>query len=198
MTEPAAAKSAKAALREVAFGRRDLLDAAARAAASARIADRAMAIIADQRPGVVAAYLPIRSECDPRDIIARVHAASVEIVLPRVADSQTLEFRRYRPGDPLVAGALGTQSPLPDQAILDPDLVILPLVGFDRTGMRLGHGRGYYDRAIAALAARGVRPTLVGIGFAAQEVEAIPAEPHDARLDWIVTENEARDLRRKK
>ncbi len=91
---------------------------------------------------------------------------------------------------------LGTQAPLPDQAILDPDLVILPLVGFDRTGVRLGHGRGYYDRAIAALAARGVRPTLVGIGFAAQEVEAIPAEPHDARLDWIVTENEALDLRR--
>jgi 5-formyltetrahydrofolate cyclo-ligase len=70
-----------------------------------------------------------------------------------------------------------------------------PVVAFDRTGTRLGHGKGHYDRALAGLAARGLRPQIVGIAFAAQEVEVIPAEPHDVRLDWIVTERETLDMR---
>ncbi len=70
----------------------------------------------------------------------------------------------------------------------------MPMVAFDRSGTRLGHGKGHYDRALAKLAARGIRPKLVGIAFAAQEVEVIPAEPHDVRLDWIVTENETLEM----
>jgi 5-formyltetrahydrofolate cyclo-ligase len=70
------------------------------------------------------------------------------------------------------------------------------MIAFDRSGTRLGHGRGFYDRAIAVLHARGVRPVLVGVAFAAQEVADIPAEPHDVRMDIIVTERETLAFRK--
>ena len=66
---------------------------------------------------------------------------------------------------------------------------VVPVVGFDRAGTRLGYGKGHYDRTIAALRARGRRPPLIGIAFSVQEVDTIPHEPHDVRLDLIVTEN---------
>lgn len=180
----------KAALRALALARRDQLGALARAAASDAIAARVVAIVAAERPRVMAAYLPIRSECDCRPIIAGALAQAIDVVLPVVIDPVTLVFRRYEPGAPLAAGGFGTLAPMPDQPILDPELVIVPLVAFDRAGTRLGHGKGHYDRALAKLRARGAGPKLVGIAFAAQEVAAIPAEAHDVRLDWIVTENE--------
>ncbi len=182
--------SAKAALRSSALGRRDRLGARQRAAASARIAERVMAIIGTEVPGVMAAYLPIRSECDCRSVIDAVQARGGVIVLPAVSDPQTIVFRRYEAGMPLAAGGFGTLAPTPDQPILDPELVIVPVVAFDRSGSQLGHGRGFYDRAVERLRARGIRPKLIGVAFATQEVAAIPAEPHDARLDWIVTEKE--------
>jgi 5-formyltetrahydrofolate cyclo-ligase len=191
------AKSAKAALRATARARRDRLEAPARAEASVRIAARVMAIVGAEKPNIVAAYLPIRSECDPRPVIERAAALGIAVVLPAVVDPLTLVFRRYAPDAPLADGGFGTLAPAPDAPILDPELVIVPLVAFDRTGARLGHGKGHYDRALAGLATRGVRPKLVGVAFAAQEVGAIPAEPHDVRLDWIVTEDETLDLRHK-
>ena len=181
---------AKAALRAEALARRERLSALERADASARIAERVMAIVAAETPRIVAAYLPIRSECDCRPIIERAQGLGIAVVLPVLVDPVTLVFRRFEPGAPLAAGGFGTLAPTPDRPVLDPELVVMPMVAFDRSGSRLGHGKGHYDRALAKLAARGVAPRLVGIAFAAQEVETIPAEPHDVRLDWIVTENE--------
>jgi 5-formyltetrahydrofolate cyclo-ligase len=176
------------------LGRRDALGVLQRANASRRIAESVMAIVVAAKPAVMAAYLPIRSECDCRPIIEGARALSIVVVLPAVVDPVTLVFRRYQPGVPLAAGGHGTLAPTPDQPILEPDLVIVPVVAFDRTGARLGHGRGFYDRALAGMKARGLRPTLVGVAFATQEVETIPAEPHDARLDWVVTEKETLDV----
>ena len=105
-------------------------------------------------------------------------------------------FRRYRVGDALIKGGLGTRAPSVSAPIVEPDVVVVPLVGFDRTGARLGHGRGFYDRAIAAIHASGRRPPLVGFAFSVQEVRRIPHEPHDIRLDWIVTETETLDFTR--
>jgi 5-formyltetrahydrofolate cyclo-ligase len=180
----------KAALRAVAMARRNALAAAERAAASVAIDERVMAIVIAEKPRTLSAYLPIRSECDCRQIIAEAQAMSITVVLPVLTDPVTLVFRRYEPGAPLDDGGFGTLAPLSDQPIVDPDLVIVPLVAFDRSGSRLGHGKGHYDRALAKLAARGVKPKVVGVAFATQEVETIPAEAHDIRLDWIVTENE--------
>jgi 5-formyltetrahydrofolate cyclo-ligase len=88
-------------------------------------------------------------------------------------------------------------SPPPGAPIAEPDLILVPLVAFDRRGHRLGYGRGYYDRAIAAARANGRRVPLVGLAFAVQEVELIPAEPHDVRLDWVVTERDTFEFRSK-
>ncbi len=190
-----AAHPAKADIRAEVLARRDRLTAPARAAAAEAIARRALAIVAAVGPRLVAAYLPIRSECDSRPIIERLAASGMALALPAVVDSSTIVFRRYAPGAPLTASGFGTLAPPPDQPVVDPELIIIPLVAFDRTGTRLGHGRGHYDRALARLAARGLRPRLVGIAFAVQEVEVIPGEPHDVRLDWIVTEKETLDMR---
>jgi 5-formyltetrahydrofolate cyclo-ligase len=114
----------------------------------------------------------------------------MEIVLPATTSPTTMVFRRHAAGAPLAAGGFGTLAPPPDQPVRDPDLIVMPLVAFDRSGARLGHGRGFYDRVLADLHARGVTPMLVGIAFSVQEVRAIPAEAHDVPLDRIVTEAE--------
>jgi len=196
MNRPAAAPPAKAAPRGEARARRDRLDPAARAAASAAIGERAIAIVAGARPASLAAYLPIRSECDPGAVIAWAARNRIVTALPAVVDATTIVFRRYRPGDPLVAGGFGTLAPASDAPILDPEAIVAPVIAFDRSGARLGHGRGFYDRAIAAMRARDLDPLVIGVAFSVQEVANIPVDPHDVHLDWIVTENETLDVRR--
>jgi 5-formyltetrahydrofolate cyclo-ligase len=180
----------KAALRAEALARRDTLTTAERENGSRFIAERAIAIISDVQPAVIAAYMPIWSEVDPAPIVTWAHEQRIAVVLPAVTEGTSMAFRLYRPGDELEVHRFGTRAPGSGALVLDPDLVISPLIAFDRTGTRLGHGLGYYDRSIAALAARRKHPRLVGVAFSVQEVPAIPAEPHDARMDWIVTERE--------
>ena len=183
----------KPALRAMAMGRRDSLPPAERARASLAIADRAGALLGELRPRVVAGYLPIRSEVDVRPLLEAARAAGAIIALPAILDSTTIRFRRYGPEGRLVLNRFGTLAPDEDAPEVVPDLVILPMVGFDRTGARLGHGKGFYDRLLGNWPGR--RPALLGIAFAAQEVPAIPREAHDLRLDWAVTERETLDFR---
>jgi 5-formyltetrahydrofolate cyclo-ligase len=176
------------------MARRDAVMPETRAAGSLAIADRCWPIIAATGPRSLAAYLPIRSEADPEPIMAKARAAGIEIALPAVTNPTTMVFRRYRLGDPLIAGGLGTRAPSVTAPVVEPDLLLVPVVGFDRSGVRLGHGGGFYDRALAVIHARGRRPPLVGLAFSVQEVPRIPHEPHDIRLDWIVTETETLDF----
>jgi 5-formyltetrahydrofolate cyclo-ligase len=185
----------KAALRATVRLRRDNLDAEARRVASERIAERAIALLDRLRPHVLAGYGAIRSEVDPAAILAWAHDRGVTCVLPVVGDATTLVFRHYAAGDPLAAGAFGTRGPHDDAPELDPDVLLVPLIAFDRLGNRLGHGGGFYDRGVARLRAAGHQPVLVGLAFATQEAPSIPAEAHDIRLDWIVTEIETLDVR---
>ncbi len=98
-----------------------------------------------------------------------------------------LRFRTWRPGDPVRPGVLGTSEPSPDAAALIPDLVLVPLLAFDRQRHRLGFGAGFYDRTLASLRANG--PVLaVGVAFAAQEVPAVPIDSWDEPLDLVLTE----------
>jgi 5-formyltetrahydrofolate cyclo-ligase len=180
----------KPLLRAEALARRDRLTTAERAEYSRTIAEGAVVIAEAAAPGVLSAYFPIWSEVDPGAIVAWAHGQGIDVALPAVDDAVNLSFRRYDAGDDLVNGRFGTLAPPASAEILEPDLVISPLNAFDRSGMRLGHGRGFYDRAIAALRARGKRPLLVGVAFSVQEVAAIPAEEHDVAMDWIVTERE--------
>jgi 5-formyltetrahydrofolate cyclo-ligase len=185
----------KAGLRAAALARRDLLTTAERERASAAIVAQAIALIEEAGPKTLAAYLPIRTEVDPRPIIVWAFRNGIAVALPAVIDPTTIVFRRHRETDVLEDGHFGTLHPSASAEIVHPDLVISPMIAFDRRGRRLGHGRGFYDRAVARLQAEGHRPLLVGVAFAVQEVEMIPAEGHDVYMDWVVTENEMIDFR---
>jgi 5-formyltetrahydrofolate cyclo-ligase len=182
--------ASKAAFRAAALARRDALTATERAIASAFIARGVEAVLRQTRPQSIGIYRAYGSEADTMGIIAAAEAGGMAVALPAMVDADLVRFRSYRSGDPLVPDALAILAPADSTTVIDPELLIVPVTAFDRSGARLGKGRGVYDRAIAASRARGVQPRLVGIAFSVQESPAIPVEPHDIRLDWIVTETE--------
>jgi 5-formyltetrahydrofolate cyclo-ligase len=139
----------------------------------------------------VAGYLPLGDEADPRSILRWLRGAGHPIALPRIVRSRApLAFRLWDADGVLEDGPFGTLQPPEEAPALVPEVLILPLLAFDRRGFRLGYGGGYYDRTLAALRTeRAV--TAVGLAFAAQEVPSVPHDRHDQPLDWIVTEREA-------
>ncbi|HVY20995.1 MAG TPA: 5-formyltetrahydrofolate cyclo-ligase [Bauldia sp.] len=196
MTAPPAAIVSKDTLRAEAMARRDTITAADRADASAAIAERVTSLAAVAGARSIGAYLPIWSEVETRDILDWAFARDIEVALPAVIDAMTFVYRRWQKGDALLTGRFGTRAPGDDAQVLAPDVIITPMVAFDRRGTRLGHGRGYYDRAVAGMRAGGHEPLLVGVAFAAQEVADIPSEPHDIGMHFIVTERETLALRK--
>ncbi|AYG60320.1 5-formyltetrahydrofolate cyclo-ligase [Rhizobium jaguaris] len=144
----------------------------------------------DLQPGeVVSGFLPIRSEVDIRPLMARLRERGARLCVPVILDKRTIVFRELVPGAPLVSSGFGTAGPGPEAAVLDPQIMLVPLSAFDSTGHRIGYGAGYYDRAIDQLHQKGLNPRLIGIAFDCQEVPSVPAEPHDVRLDAILTES---------
>jgi 5-formyltetrahydrofolate cyclo-ligase len=175
-------------LRLDAFARRDALDREWRREASRAIARAALALpeLRDVQP--VGGYWPIRSEVDPRPILRALVKRGQTVALSQIIHPK-LSWREWRPGDVLVKGGFGVREPGPDAPECFPRALLVPLAAFDRTGARLGYGKGHFDRAIAALSETG-SVTTIGLAYAAQEVPAVPAEPHDRHLDLIVTERE--------
>lgn len=139
----------------------------------------------------VALYHPINDELDTKPLGEELLRRGAEICLPVVERKNApLAFRRFTPGAALVRGRYGVMTPCDDATVCDPEIIVVPLLGFDRRGGRLGYGGGYYDRTLAAV--RAVRDVLaVGYAYGAQEVDAAPMGPLDQRLDWIVTERGA-------
>lgn len=137
---------------------------------------------------VVAGYIPIRNEIDVLPLVRALMARGCTAAMPCVVGPGTsLLFRRWELGGPLVPRPFGLLEPDEQAPAVEPDLVLAPLLAFDRHGHRLGNGRGYYDRTLAGLRARRT-VVVVGIAFAAQEVLSLPIGEHDQRLDWVVTE----------
>jgi 5-formyltetrahydrofolate cyclo-ligase len=135
--------------------------------------------------------MPIRGEIDPRPLLIALGASGARTAMPTIAAQDApLIFRAWRDGDPLQRGALGIQEPLSEAEILVPDIVLVPLAAFDRNGHRIGYGAGHYDRALSKLRLE-KRIVAVGLAFAVQEVESVPAEAHDVPLDDVLTENES-------
>lgn len=176
----------KAELRADVLTRRAALAPDARSAAARAAATHAAGL--PFAPGlVIAGYFPIGDEIDPGPLLRALSGRGHPLALPVLVDRITIEFRRWAPGDPLVPAGFGTMGPPAGADVVDPQGLIVPLVGFDAAGNRLGWGKGHYDRAIARLSAR--HPLItVGLAFAVQELAAVPAEPHDRRLDMILTE----------
>jgi 5-formyltetrahydrofolate cyclo-ligase len=105
-----------------------------------------------------------------------------------------LIMRAWAVGAPLASGIWGIREPMPDAPAVDPDVVIAPLLAFDRRGHRLGYGAGYYDMTLTALRAK--KPVVaIGIAYSTQEVEVVPITPRDAPLDLVLTERETIDFR---
>jgi len=142
-------------------------------------------------PGVkVAGYWPIGSEIDPRNLMRAALEAGAVVLLPVIlgrTGEPGLEFRVWTPSSRLASGPMGVQQPDSAARVAEPDVVLTPLLAFDRLGRRLGYGGGYYDRTLRWLRRR--RSVLVaGLAYSGQEVAATPAEPWDERLDAVLTE----------
>ncbi|MBM3559963.1 MAG: 5-formyltetrahydrofolate cyclo-ligase, partial [Alphaproteobacteria bacterium] len=140
-------------------------------------------------PGRVASgYVAMDSELDPAPLLRHFAVAGLRLCLPVTGRRGTpLTFRAWRPGDRRATGVWGIPVPADDAPALEPDLLLVPLLAFDRYGNRLGYGAGFYDRTIGGLRAK-KRIVTVGIGFAGQFRPRVPVGPRDERLDWIVTE----------
>ena len=136
----------------------------------------------------VAGYRPRGGEIDPWPLMLRFAAAGARLALPAAPDRESpLAFRAFAEGDRLTPDAFGVDSPTQDAALVEPDLLIIPLLGFDRSGGRIGQGGGHYDRTLAVLRAR--QPVFaLGLAYAGQQVARAPVEAHDQRLDAILTE----------
>lgn len=184
----------KAEIRAKALLQRDDLSPQERAAAAEAIAVRPLPVTPE--PGcIVSGFVPIKSEINPIPLMRRYADAGARLALPRVvARGQALEMRAWNAGDPLVAGQWGIREPDISASIVEPDIMIVPLAAFDRRGYRIGYGAGYYDMTINALRAKKA-VVAMGIAFAAQEIDEVPALPHDARLDLVLTEREVIDCR---
>ena len=178
----------KATIRRNALAGRDKMAEAERIEASLSVCDRVAAAVS-AAPAVASGFLPIRSEIDIRPLMMTFADRRARLCVPAIVDGE-LQFRELVRGAPLEPQGFGTFAPGKDAAILDPDLMLVPLAAFDRRLGRVGYGRGYYDRAITSLRDKGLSPMLIGVAFACQEVEAVPMDAHDVPLDLIVTERE--------
>ena len=137
-------------------------------------------------PGaVIAGFWPLDGEIDIRPLLAALHTAGHEVVLPETPKrGLPLTFRVWRPGDQMVRERFGTMRPIGEER--RPDFLLVPLLAFDRRGGRIGYGAGYYDRTLSGLSPR----FALGCGFAAQEVPEVPTGPFDVRLNAVATERE--------
>jgi 5-formyltetrahydrofolate cyclo-ligase len=176
-------------LRKAAVAARAALRGDERRAAASRVLERAHARI-DGSHRVIGAYVAIHDELHPGPLLERLSASGHIIGLPATPSlTAPIEFRAWRPGEPLVRGRMNIPEPSPEAPEVFPDLLLVPPVAFDRRCYRIGYGAGFYDRTIPIL--RRMHPLFtLGLAFACQEVDRIPDEQHDVPLDAIATERE--------
>ena len=170
----------KAEARKAAFAARKQAFAAGQGQAAALLAD----LLAGYGPKPLAGYMAMRTEIDPSAAMA-AHLGPVGVPVIMGA-GQPLKFREWTPGCALIEGEFGAKIPA-EGAWIEPEILIVPMVAWDRRGFRLGYGGGFYDRTLEGLRAK--RPTIaIGFAFAAQELPEVPVEPVDQPLDALVTE----------
>jgi 5-formyltetrahydrofolate cyclo-ligase len=188
MTAIADIDDAKRAMRREATARRR--EVAAPGDAARWLVDNMLSAGAIPEGAPVSGFWPIGSEIDLapllRALAARGHTVALPVVVGR---DRPLDFRAWREGDEMAEGPYGIREPLESAAEITPQVLLVPLLAFDRAGYRLGYGGGYYDRSLASLRARG-NAIAIGVAWAAQEVPAVPHDEHDQPLDWMLTERE--------
>lgn len=147
-------------------------------------------VVMPQKGQVIAGYWPIHRELDCTPILEKALQDGFSCVLPTVQpESEILKFVAWQAETQLVKADFGIMVPegYKDAPAIDPDIIIVPMLAFDRRGYRLGHGGGYYDATLTDLRSR-KKISAVGVAYAAQAVLFnLPVEPHDQKLDWIIT-----------
>jgi 5-formyltetrahydrofolate cyclo-ligase len=181
------------ALRRELRARRRALPAAARLAGADALATRLFALPFFPTTGYIAGYWAMDGEIGLHSWQLRLPKGLV-YCLPVLADDETLRFAPWRPGDELVTNRYGIPEPDVDPrsglAATELALIVVPLVGFDAAGHRLGMGGGWYDRTLAGRLQSPAPPWLVGVGFEAQRIEALGAQAWDVPLDAVCTERD--------
>ena len=177
----------KRAERTRALARRAAAFAAHGMTAGARLADHELSFLRIAPGAVVSGFSAIRDEIDPAALLARLQAAGYRLCLPVMeGKGLPLVFRGWSPGDAMGKVQWGIAEPLPDKPVLEPDVLLVPLLAFDATGYRLGYGGGFYDRTLARL--RAVKPVVaVGVAYDELKVDAVPHQGYDQPLDWVLT-----------
>ncbi|MBR1272352.1 5-formyltetrahydrofolate cyclo-ligase [Bradyrhizobium sp. AUGA SZCCT0222] len=188
------ASASKADLRAAALAKRDALSDEQRTAAAQALAKRGLPF--EITPGmVVSGYSPIRNEIDPAPLMRKLAEAGARLALPAVmARGKSLAFRAWSGNDRLMLGPLGIPEPSPAAAELIPDIMLVPLAAFDAAGHRIGYGAGHYDFTLEHLR-KAKAIVAVGAAFAVQQIKAVPAQPHDVALDFVLTEKKVFDFR---
>lgn len=138
---------------------------------------------------VISFYVPMRAEMDVLPLARALDAKGHVLALPVVTGrDMPLLFRHWRPGDVLEPGPFRTFAPAASVVEVVPDILIMPLLAFDKYGHRLGYGAGHYDRTLAGLHDKGLRPLCVGAAYEIQAFDLLPSEPHDHMMHAVVTD----------
>lgn len=183
-------EEAKAALRVRARAQRAAINEGLRPEAAEAATQHFFEGVTLSPTDIVAVYWPIREELDCRPLLTRLMDGMQPVCLPVVMGEEVpLDMRLWEQGAPLYPSGFGTLAPSEVAPKVEPDFVVMPLLGFDAHGTRLGYGGGYYDRTLASMKKR---PKLIGFAFSAQELPPIPRENHDLPLDMVVTEKGVR------
>ena len=178
----------KGSIRSMMIARREQLGSEEQKQATASVA-KALDSICAERPGaVIAGYVAVRGELDVaealKQAISNGHKVCLPVIIPQ---SKQLLFRYYHQEDTLITGAYDIPCPADTAKVLTPDIVLVPLVACDKQNNRLGYGGGYYDVTLAALKARNPYCLAIGVAYDFQQLDLLPVEAHDVRLDRIVT-----------
>lgn len=180
--------SQKQALRAQCRAARAAIPAAQRERYAADFARHFMQAV-DVGQKTVAGYSAFGPELDILPLLTMLAKGDRICCLPVTSPpSKQLFFRRWHDHTEMVPGDFGIRIPSPASEVVTPEVLIVPLVGFDAARHRIGYGAGYYDCTLHALRKQGHKPFVIGAAFSAQQVEAIPAEPHDEVLDMVITE----------
>ena len=181
----------KPSLRAQALSARQGLPQALRSQAAQQLGQR-LGLFIPPGASIIAGYRAINGEIDPQHGLSALEQAGHRICLPVIRRSgEALAFRQWSVGAPLQKGQYDIEVPADDAPECIPSILLVPLVAFDRSGHRLGYGAGYYDRTIAALRQASNALQIIGVGYSMQQLEHIPAQAHDEKLDAIITEKES-------
>lgn len=186
----------KRELRSIALERREKIAASVNTTHAAKsLESNFLNYFKPTRNETIAVYWPFRQEIDVIPLLRQLDTMGCSCLLPAVIGrKEPLQFRKWKPGDNLVVSRFGVLEPPVRHTIVTPDIIVTPLLAFDSTGYRLGFGGGFYDRTIAEL--RKLSDFYaVGAAFEGQEIDNVPHDKFDQRLDAIVTEKRVHQFR---